>query len=241
MNRFKEKYRHELKYMVDERDIALIMSRIRGIMKADKYHPEGKYRIRSVYFDDLYDSALMQNFNGISPRSKYRIRIYNESKETICLEQKIKNYDMTRKISCFLSPEECDYLLQGHGDKILSGKDKELLINLKLKILQNCFSPKVIVEYERTAFTYNEGNVRITFDKNLASSGYIDRFWEKELPKRPVMMNGKSIMEVKYDEFLPGFIRQAINTGKLERTTFSKYTLCRVYGTDGREMVASMN
>ncbi len=230
MERFREKYRHEFKYMVDERDVRLIISRIKGIMKADEYHSEGMYRIRSVYFDDRCDSALMQNFNGTSPRSKYRIRIYNENIENIYLEQKIKNHDMTRKRSCLLSLEECDRILQGHAGRILPGENRVLLTDLRLKMLQDYFRPKVIVEYERTAFTYRDGNVRVTFDRNLASSEYISMLWEKELPKRPVMANGKCIMEVKYDEFLPGCIRQSLNTGKLERITFSKYALCRIYG-----------
>ena len=40
-------------------------------------------------------------------------------------------------------------------------------------------------------------------------------------------------MEVKYDEFLPSHIRKALDTGKLERTTFSKYALCRLYPYGG--------
>lgn len=237
MERFKEKYRHELKYMVDERDIALTISRIRGIMKADSFHPEGAYRIRSVYFDDIWDSALMQNFEGVSPRSKYRIRTYNEDSESIYLEEKIKNYDMTRKRSCSLSKDECEHLLKGHTDRILPGENRELLLSLKLKMFQNCFIPKIIVEYERTAFTYKEGNVRVTFDRNLASSGYVDRLWEAALPKRPVMASGQCIMEVKYDEFLPICIKHALNTGKLERITYSKYVLCRTHELSGKKIV----
>ena len=93
--------------------------------------------------------------------------------------------------------------------------------------------PKTIVEYERTAYTCKEGNVRVTFDRNLASSGYVLRFPDRALPKRPVMAAGQHIMEVKYDEFLPGFIRSALDTGKLERITFSKYVLCRSHALSG--------
>lgn len=237
MNRFQEKYRHELKYMVDEREAELAVFGIKGIMKADQHYPKGKYRIRSVYFDDIYDSALMENLNGTSPRSKYRIRIYNENKEVICLEKKIKNHDLTRKKSCPLSKAECDRLLGGEIGRITSGEERELLTDLRLKMLQNCFGPKIIVEYERTAFTCKDGNVRVTFDRKLTSSGFIDKFWEKQLPKRPVMANGKCIMEVKYDEFLPDSIRNMLNTGKMERITFSKYALCRIYGMNGKEVI----
>lgn len=231
MERYTGKYRHELKYFMDERDAALAVSRIGQFMKLDAYHPEGRYRIRSVYFDDIWDSALRQNLNGVSPRSKYRIRIYNESKEVIHLEQKIKNHDMTGKRNCLLSEEECNSLLRGYAGGSLRGNDEELLAVVRRKMIGNCLRPKVIVEYERTAFTYREGNVRVTFDSNLACSGYIQRFFDKELPREPVMAGGRYVMEVKYDEFLPGCIRRALDTGKMERTGFSKYTLCRMKGT----------
>ena len=97
MERFRGKYRHEQKFLVDERDIALITARIRPLMEPDAFHPEGAYRIRSVYFDDWQDLALRQNLSGVSPRSKFRIRIYNESMDAIHLEQKIKSHDLTRK------------------------------------------------------------------------------------------------------------------------------------------------
>lgn len=230
MEKYEGKYRHELKYMMDERDVALTVSRIRQFMQPDAHYPEGKYRIRSVYFDDIWDTAYMQNLNGVSPRSKYRIRIYNEKKDMIHLEQKIKNHDMTGKKSCLLSVEECDGFLRGRTGRFLQEDTDGLLVDFKRKILWDYLRPKVIVEYERTAFTYKEGNVRVTFDGNLASSGYIGRLWEKELPRRPVMAGGKYVMEVKYDEFLPGCVRQALDTGKMERTRFSKYTLCRMKG-----------
>ena len=102
MDRFSGKYRHEQKYLVDERDIALITARIRPLMKPDAFHPDGAYRIRSVYFDDRQDSALRQNLNGVSPRSKFRIRIYDESMDVIHLEQKRKDHDLTLKKSCVL-------------------------------------------------------------------------------------------------------------------------------------------
>ena len=232
MERFRGKYRHEQKFLVDERDIALITARIRPLMEPDAFHPEGAYRIRSVYFDDWQDLALRQNLSGVSPRSKFRIRIYNESMDAIHLEQKIKSHDLTRKKSCLLTEAECLCLL--HKKPVRSaGQERPLLTLLQTEMLLHRLLPKTIVEYERTAYTCTEGNVRVTFDRNLASSDYVLHFPDRALPKRPVMAAGQHIMEVKYDEFLPGFIRNALDTGKLERITFSKYVLCRTHALSG--------
>lgn len=228
MDRFRGKYRHEQKYLVNEQDIALITERIRPFLKPDAFHPEGAYRIRSVYFDDWQDSALRQNLSGVSPRSKLRIRIYDEDMSFIQLEQKIKDHDLTLKKSCSLTPEECRSLLEGKPVRAC-GRDRPLLSFLQAEMLLHRFSPRILVEYERTAYTCMEGNVRITFDRNLASSGHVRRLSDPALPKRPVMRPGQHIMEVKYDEFLPSHIRKALDTGKLERTAFSKYVLCRRY------------
>ena len=228
MDRFSGKYRHEQKYLVDERDIALITARIRPLMKPDAFHPDGAYRIRSVYFDDRQDSALRQNLNGVSPRSKFRIRIYDESMDVIHLEQKRKDHDLTLKKSCALTEEECRLLLSGRPVPA-AGKDRPLFSLLQAQMRMRLLLPRILVEYERTAYTCREGNVRVTFDRNLASSDYVLRLSDPALPRRPVMAPGQHIMEVKYDEFLPSPIRSALNMGKLERTTFSKYTLCRLY------------
>lgn len=234
IEQYKEKYRHELKYIMDARDAASAVFQIRHFMEPDVHYPEGHYRIRSVYFDDIWNTALMENLDGISPRSKYRIRIYNESKESIRLEQKIKNHDLTTKRSCSLSLEECRCFLRGDAGGIQEEDNRKVLADFRRKMLWNQLRPKIIIAYERTAFTYPEGNVRITFDSRLAFSGSIQRFWEKALPKQPVMADGEYVMEVKYDEFLPGCIRQILNTGKMERTKFSKYTMCRMKNTTER-------
>lgn len=220
-----KKYRHELKYLVDERDLVLLESKLKNIMKLDAHCENGVYEIRSVYFDDFWDSALGQNLQGISPRAKYRIRIYDADSSYIQLEKKIKNHDMTRKESCRLSLEECERLIKGHY--VIKQTDDELLKEFKAYAIQRHVTPKVIVSYERTAFVCKEGNVRITFDKNISSCNRIEQFFHQSICKRPVMPAGKHVLEVKYDEFMPKYMKEALNTGKMDRTTYSKYLMCR--------------
>lgn len=222
-----KKYRHELKYLVDERDLILLESKLKSIMKTDKHYEGGAYEIRSAYFDDYKDSALQQNLMGVSPRFKYRIRIYNGEDSYIHLEKKIKNHDMTRKESCSLSGEECRRILAGQYQ--IQPEDGEFLKQFKAYATMHLLKPKVIVAYERKAFICPEGNVRVTFDRNISSVTDIEQFFEKDMAKRPIMESGKHVLEVKYDEFLPRYIKAALNTGKLDRTTFSKYYLCRKY------------
>ena len=54
-----EHYRHELKYGIDYAQYLPIRQRIRSIMAPDGHvGADGRYRIRSIYFDNLKDKAL---------------------------------------------------------------------------------------------------------------------------------------------------------------------------------------
>lgn len=229
MERFKNRYRHELKYLADDRDIVLLGSELGTVMKLDAHNKDGPYRIRSVYFDDSMDSAMQENLDGVSPRAKFRIRTYNDNADSIFLEKKIKDHDMTGKKSCLITRQECEALLNRKPVRVTpeNSPDRELLMEFKALVNRAGFVPKIVVEYERTAYVCREGNVRITFDRNIASSRYVRQFFSRGMPKRPVMPSGKHILEVKYDEFLPSYIKKSINTGKMDRATFSKYVMCR--------------
>ena len=88
--------------------------------------------------------------------------------------------------------------------------------------------PKIIIDYERTAFVDSVGNVRITFDRNIAACNRWEAFLEEKVPGMvPVLETGIHVLEVKYDEFLPDHIAQLLELGSLNRTAFSKYYLGR--------------
>ena len=72
--------------------------------------------------------------------------------------------------------------------------------------------------------------MRITLDENIVSSSQTERFLEGDFARRPIMPPGRHVLEVKYDEFLPDPIRQVLQLETLQRTSFSKYYLCRKYG-----------
>ena len=84
-----------------------------------------------------------------------------------------------------------------------------------------------IVEYEREAFVEKNGNVRITFDMNIGASYDVKRFFDKDIYAGPTMEAGAHILEVKYDELLPDYIRKILDIGSLQRTAFSKYYFAR--------------
>lgn len=224
------KYRHELKYLVTSAQIAMLKTRISGLLPPDPHvGPTGRYNISSLYFDDYYDRCFYENENGTDPREKFRIRIYNHSSERISLELKRKERGKTLKRAAPLTAEQTRLLMSGQLIPDIENQSA-LLRKLTLEMQQRMLHPVVIVEYDRYPYIYRNGNVRITFDTNVSSSLAISDFLEPQYPKRPVMPTGMQLMEVKYDEYLPDFIYRALQLENLQQIAYSKYYLCRKYG-----------
>lgn len=89
--------------------------------------------------------------------------------------------------------------------------------------------PKSIVEYDRSTYIFNAGNVRITFDRNIRGSRKINDFWQEKIDEIPLLEKDVHVLEVKYDEFLPQFIYNILDLDTLRRTSFSKYGYSRKY------------
>ena len=205
------KFRHELKYLCSAAELKMLEVRLQDVMRPDPHTDDtGCYLIRSTYFDDLYDRCLNENESGVSPREKWRVRIYNCSDRRISLECKRK-----------LEPIP------------ITAENPPLLNRMLLQQRTQLMQPKVIVQYLRRPFVCDEGNVRVTFDMNITSSPSFDQFFSKDIPERPVLPKGQHLLEVKFDEYLPDYIYHAIQMTNMRLETFSKYYLCRTYNLQG--------
>ena len=148
----KKTYRHEFKYICSEAQLACLKGRLSGIMRFDPHADgNGKYRIRSVYFDDYLDTGFYENENGTDPREKFRIRIYNHSADRIELENKKKICGMTSKDACEIERDLCESLLAGKPET-LEACDIPVWNKFVIGWNTRQFRAKVIVDYERTVF-----------------------------------------------------------------------------------------
>lgn len=225
MNKGKERFRHELKYLINWGDKALMTSRMGPLLHIDPNAENGEYMIRSLYFDDYMNSAYEQKNDGVLERKKYRIRIYNYSDKVIKLERKKKFDAYIFKESASLTRDEFEKILNGDYAFLLKS-DKPLLREFYVECVSNGMRPKTIVDYEREPWIYDLGTVRITFDMNVrAAVGSFDIF-DPHLPCLSVLEPGKLVLEVKYTEMLPNFVRDILPPEKTEFTAVSKYVLC---------------
>ncbi len=220
-----ERYRNEWKYLIDTSQKELVCKRLSPILKLDKHAKNGGYMLRSLYFDDYFNTAYEEKDAGVKLRKKYRIRIYNCSDSSIKLERKKKYGAYIFKESASLTKEEVYKIIDGDYDFLLQS-DKSLCREFYYECVSNVMRPRTIVDYDREPWIMDEGTVRITFDMDVrAAIGSFDIF-DPTLPALPVLEPGKCVMEVKFTEFLPTAVKDILPDRASEFTAVSKYVLC---------------
>ena len=221
-------YRHEWKHEISTSDMIAIRQRMRAIAKPDHHALDGKYRIRSLYFDNLADKALREKIDGVNCREKFRIRYYNKDQSFIRLEKKSKWNGLGNKQSTTLSAEEAQAIVDGDLDWMMDS-DRLLLQELYTKMTVHGLRPKTIVDYTREPFVYAPGNVRVTLDYDIRTGLGCTDFLNPDAITIPAG-DAPIILEVKWDEYLPSVIRDAVQLNSVRTTAFSKYAICRIYG-----------
>ena len=216
-----------MKYYLNAFEYIALRNKVSTFLTLDKYSlDENGYEIRSLYFDGKHNHSLYDKNNGVFNREKYRIRIYNGSNATIRLERKSKYGDFVCKEGATLSYEEYEAILKGYAD-VLANKDNKLLTDFYLALKHRGFTPTVIVNYTREAYVFEPGNVRITFDKRLAAGVNSVDLFNQNLVLVETLQPEQTVLEVKFDHFLPDVIRQLVQPERIVRSAISKYVICR--------------
>lgn len=219
--------RHELKYFIHPAEVDALRIQLRSALKLDPHCRGGRpYAIRSLYFDDIENSAYFDKVGGVMHRDKYRIRIYRHSDAEIFLERKRKLGDLIQKSSVQITRRLCEQIISGDprgmyrsGNPLL----QDMFVQMRTKLLR----PSVIVDYEREAYLHPVENVRITFDLKLRSGMHSIDLFNPDIPTISPLDSSLEILEVKYDNYLPDHIRKLLAETRAQRSAVSKYVLCR--------------
>ncbi len=225
---FIKKYRSEWKYLLSNQDLSKVRTRISSVLDLDKHTPQrGRYVVHSLYFDDYKDSCVYSTYAKLSKRYKWRIRYYDNDLDYLVLEKKKKIESRCHKESVRITIDEYNDIINNNILDTMYDTKKELLRELAKDILIYNYKPKVIVDYERVAYVEEITNIRITFDMKISASYEMDHFLDGDYTKYYVMPSDKNILEVKFDDILPSYIRNIIESHGFIQTGFSKYYYCR--------------
>lgn len=217
-------YRHEYKFLISQNAATLLKMRLPHIMGRDPHAgPGGQYTIRSLYFDDPQYTAFRDKVDGVDDRTKYRIRCYNGDTSLCRLERKEKKGHLTRKTGQAISAQDA-LALQNRDftDYHPQGLSQELRVLCASAGLQ----PMVLVDYDRTPFVCASGNTRITLDENLRTRPYCGDLLASQHSMIPVLEENEVILEVKFDDFLPGYLSQALSDIPKIPMAISKFAMC---------------
>jgi hypothetical protein len=219
--------RHELKYRLDALQHQVLQRKLAAVLTRDSnMGKSGKYTIRSLYFDDYTNTAFNEKQSGVGSRRKYRIRIYNNSDAVIKFERKTKINQYILKESIRISRGEAERIIAGDCG-FLAKTQVPLLRDFYMENGCKLMRPVVIVEYDREAYTYPVGTVRITFDTRLRTSLGSVSFFDTDCCMMSVVNEQGIVMEVKYNQVLPQFICGLFPDTIKPPSAFGKYVYCR--------------
>lgn len=221
-------FRHEWKHEISYVDLLSLRSRLSAVMQQDSHAVNGRYKIRSLYFDNIKDKALLEKIDGVNTREKFRVRYYNDNLSFILLEKKSKINGLCNKEQVAITLEEAQ-LIANCDIETFSQSKKPLIKELCYKMQIEGLRPKTIVDYIREPFVYAPGNVRVTIDYDIRTGLTGTDFLNSDCIMVPAG-NAPIILEVKWDEFLPAIIRDVVQVPGTHTSAFSKYAVCRIYG-----------
>ena len=219
-------FRYEQKYLIKRYQYEEIRRVIGQLLERDPHVGDQEdYMIRSLYFDDMYDSAYKEKLDGVYARKKYRIRVYNCGDSIIHLECKHKRGAYIFKESVPLTRAEYENILEGDGGFLLKRKEaiaREFYVDMRTKLLR----PRVIVDYDREPYISEAGTVRVTFDKEVRAAKPEENLFNPDAPSYTVYPPDEMILEIKFTGYLPEGIRRIFKVRNFTQVSASKYCLC---------------
>ena len=222
-----KRIRHEQKYFINKNVYDTLRLRLPYVTERDaNMKNEDGYLISSLYFDDMYGSAWEQKKAGIRFRKKFRLRCYDRQDSYIRLECKQKYDAYIAKSGAVISRQDYDRILGGDY-AFLAERKEEVCHQLFAYHMTRRLKPVVNVEYLREAYVLPQGNVRITFDKEISASvGDFDMFSERFATCR-MLPEDICVLEVKFDDFIPNHVLSILKTAMTDHCAVSKYVMCR--------------
>lgn len=225
--------RKELKYIVNINEAYHLKSQLAAVMKSDNHNGLNGYRVRSLYFDTLFDTDFEEKVQGYDKRKKIRLRIYGDNDEIVKLELKQKESSSQRKRSLLLSKEEALQMINADYS-FLMARPEPLAHALYIEMCTKNYRPKCVVEYDRVAYFRENNDIRVTFDMNLRATEADFNIFNTNLMLYPVAKSGEITLEVKYNGFLFSYIKTLIKGIDKMQVSNSKYCRARTITKKGR-------
>jgi len=228
--------RFELKYVIDDALVRPLRDFALTYLEHDEHaKPENnwEYFVHSLYLDSRALMLCRATMHSHKNRFKLRIRFYDESPDSpVFFEIKRRNSEVILKQRAAVRREAVDRILGGdwprRSDLFKTG-DEDLGAVERFCSLRDTIHAigQVYVSYIREAYvTPNDNSVRMTFDRRIYAIP-----WEGGLTLEsthpPLFPNiGGTVLELKFTNRFPSWMRQMVRVFDLERVSMAKYVAC---------------
>jgi hypothetical protein len=242
--------RSELKYYVPDAHRDALRAALRPYTTLDPHGAgyEGRgYTVRSIYLDTPTLTDYHAKKAGLKTRHKVRIRGYNTYRpgDWVFLEIKRKIDQSVSKnraptslknLAPLFETADVERYVYADAHYVQAHADARRFF---FYVLRDHLRPTAMTVYEREAFLGRfDPTLRVTFDANLRGAAYPSPsrlFCEEQLRTvRP----GFFILEVKFNTYLPGWLKNLLGRHGLRQRAISKY--CRCLEAVGGERASSL-
>ncbi len=218
--------RKEMKSLVGLKDRMFLIETLDKILTPDAYGGYNGYTVRSLYFDSVSNQDFNDKQTKSNEQKRIRMRIYSVHDTTAKIELKRKSFGRQKKVSLVISKEDalrvsnCDF-------SVLKNYESETAEYLYEVMTTHNYRPVSIIEYDRRAYTHRDFSTRITLDANLRYTDFDYDLYSENLNFKRVLPPDKTILEVKYSNFLFSQIQYILSKIDMTKKPMSKYASSR--------------
>lgn len=228
--------RREYKYIIDEATVQGIRDYMRRYLIPDEYadpNNNNSYWIHSLYLDDRALTLANATLNGWKNRFKLRIRFYDEVPEhPVFFEIKSRSNEVIMKERTAVHRASVPRLLKSawpERSDLMKFSDKNWAALMRFCSQRSKLGAfgRTIVSYTREAYVAPEDdNVRVTFDRRLTASPYNGQLVIKPLDAYFQPRIEGVVLELKFTDRFPHWMRDLVWTFNLNRGAMAKYVHC---------------
>jgi len=225
-----------MKYVISENHARAIREFAMSYLVHDEHalgKPNYQYPVYSLYLDSDDLVLCRATINGDKNRVKLRIRVYDDKATSPAFFEIKRRMDtIIVKQRVAVQRQSIPRLLGGHWperDDMVSFNPTGFGILQRWCELRNIFQAKgwAFVCYNREAYVPPDNDaVRMTFDRDLVSWRYRNKFSLADRDSQVYPQVDGVILEVKFTDRFPTWVRQMVRIFDLTRVPFPKYVLC---------------
>ncbi len=221
--------RFEIKYQLNYYQRKAFFDRISGMLTPDFYSKEvNGYGNYSIYYDSPGRRYSNEKEEGLALRTKPRLRIYKRLSD---FEPVAYFFELKHRIDTKVAKERVAIGLENAKILLDPIHIKEEKIEERSPVLNKFYylarrynlRPVLCVFYHRQAFTSELfPGLRITFDSFV--SGCTRTVLDNE-PNNftPILPHHHSVVEIKYNDRIPNWVSQVVNSLEMQQVSVSKY------------------